>query len=86
MKFGLTVNVGNYNSLRCESSDQPTLKECYEECLFVMEGWDEYDAVEYWKNKLIKKISELNKKQNKNGKDQSIGEMMIEHGLSGGMD
>lgn len=61
MKFGITVNVGNYNSLRCESSDQPTLKECYEECLFVMEDWEEYDAVEYWKNKLIKKISELKK-------------------------
>ena len=61
MKFGITVNVGNYNSLRCESSDLPTVKECYDECLFFMESWGEYDAVEYWKNKLTKKILELKK-------------------------
>ncbi len=89
MKFGLIINVGNYNSLRCESSDHPTLLECYEECLFIVEGWDDYDAVEYWKNKLIKRILELKKilePKEETDDHQTIGQMMVDNAFSGGND
>ena len=57
MKFGITINVGNYNSLRCESSDHETLRECYEEVYKIIEGWDnDFDSIKWWKNKLLDKI------------------------------
>ena len=57
MKFGITINIGNYNSMRCESSDHETLQECYEEILSIISDWNnEYDSVKWWKNKLLEKI------------------------------
>ena len=57
MKFGITVNIGNYNSLRCESSDHETLKECYEEVFAIISDWDgDFDSIKWWKNKILDKI------------------------------
>jgi hypothetical protein len=39
MKFGITVNIGNYNSMKVESSDHETIKECYEEILAIILDW-----------------------------------------------
>ena len=61
MKFGVTINIGNYNSLRCESSDHKTLKECYQEILLILRNWnEEFDSIKWWIKKLKKKIGELN--------------------------
>ena len=57
MKFGITVNIGNYNSLRCESSDHETLQECYEEVFEIISDWDdEFDSIKWWKKKIFVKI------------------------------
>lgn len=57
MKFGITVNIGNYNSLRCESSDHETIEECYSEVLTIVSGWNnEFDSVKWWIDKLKGKI------------------------------
>ena len=56
MKFGITINIGNYNSLRCESSDHKTLQECYEEVLSIITGWDgDFDSIKWWVDKLMNK-------------------------------
>ena len=39
MKFGITINIGNYNSMKCESSDHETIRECYME-IFAASGDD----------------------------------------------
>jgi len=60
MKFGITVNIGNYNSLRCESSDHETLRECYQEVLAIISDWDsDFDSIKWWINKIKQKIEEV---------------------------
>ena len=60
MKFGLTINIGNYNSLRCESSDHETLSECYMEIYDIIMDWEgDFDSIKWWKNKLLAKIKEV---------------------------
>lgn len=60
MKFGITVNIGNYNSLRCESSDHETLRECYEEVLSIITGWDsDFHSIKWWIDKLTEKMGDL---------------------------
>ena len=57
MKFGITVNIGNYNSMRCESSEHETLLDCYEEVLHIISDWgDDFDSIDWWKKKLKEKI------------------------------
>ena len=57
MKFGITVNIGNYNSLRCESSDHDKIYKCYSEVLAIVLAWDtEFDSMKWWINKLKEKI------------------------------
>ena len=59
MKFGITINVGNYNSLRCESTDHETIKECYEEVLSIISDWDNFDSITWWMDKLREKIQAM---------------------------
>ena len=57
MKFGITVNIGNYNSLRCESSEHDKIYECYSEVLAIVLAWDtEFDSMKWWIDKLKQKI------------------------------
>lgn len=59
MKFGITINIGNYNSMRCESSEHETIKECYEEVFMIISDWDsDFDSIKWWVNKLRGKINE----------------------------
>ena len=56
MKFGITINIGNYNSLRCESSDHDNIQDCYEEVLAIISDWKEdFDSIAWWINKLKKR-------------------------------
>lgn len=60
MKFGVTINIGNYNSMRCESSDHETLYECYQEILLILNNWgEEFDSIKWWIDKLTKKMGDL---------------------------
>ena len=62
MKFGITINAGNYNSIRCESTDRETLYECYEEVLMILTNWtEEFNAVKWWVDKITKKMEEIKK-------------------------
>lgn len=62
MKFGITVNIGNFNSMRAESSDHELLKDCYEELLFIIMNWDvDFESIKWWKDKLSEKINNLAK-------------------------
>ena len=56
MKFGITINIGNFNSLRCESTDCETKAECYEEVLFIISDWGNFDAVNWWRDKIKEKL------------------------------
>ena len=58
MKFGITINIGNYNSMKCESSDHETIRECYMEILEIITDWNEdFDSIIWWINKLRGKIN-----------------------------
>ena len=62
MKFGVTINVGNYNSIRCESSDRETIYECYHEVFLILTNWaEEFDSVKWWIDKLNKNMEEIKK-------------------------
>ena len=64
MKFGITINIGNYNSMRCESSEHKTLLDCYEEILHIISDWSEdFDSINWWINKLRKKEDNNNELQ-----------------------
>lgn len=60
MKFGVTINIGNFNSMRVESSDHETIKECYGEILAILINWvEDFNSINWWIDKLIEKREKL---------------------------
>ena len=68
MKIGITINLGNYESLRVESSEHDNLIDAVFELKDVLENWKYIvDRTEFWirrMNMLLKQLEEKRKWEN----------------------
>jgi len=68
MKIGITINLGNYESLRVESSEHDNLIDAIFELKDVLENWKYIvDRTEFWirrMNMLLKQLEEKRKWEN----------------------
>jgi len=67
MKFGFTVNIGNFENLKIESSDNKNMLECLYECLEMIElNMIEHKGINksrhIWYNRIKKLIKLYNDK------------------------
>jgi len=62
MKIGITINLGNYESLRIESGEHNNLKDVILELKDILENWKYIvDRTEFWirrMNLLLKQLEE----------------------------
>ena len=54
MRFGVTVNTGNYQSFRFDSSEHETIEDCIREIVDAMEG---LEGCEYMRAYLESRLS-----------------------------
>ena len=58
MRYGVTINIPEFNSMRFDSNEYETLEECLEEIIQCLERFDSISNVMIWKNLLESKLKE----------------------------